>query len=159
MATVAQTACGNARGRLLNDLTATVRCMKDLLISALVTVVLILLFSIVCFPEDMPQRMDGNSPKYPGDSGAVLPGNGSDSVEVILPESQQPSETEGEIESTAASEEIHTEITKEKEDSMNELTAAALIGAAAGVAAVLLGETAALLVAAAWKKIRGGKDG
>jgi hypothetical protein len=158
---MAPTACGNARGRLLNDLTATVRCMKDLLISALVTVVLILLFSIVCFPDDIPFLFDGNSPKYPGDSGTVLPGNGTEIVEVVAPETQQPteSETEGESESAAASEEIHTEIPKEKEDSMNELTAAALIGAAAGVAAVLLGETAALLVAAAWKKIRGGKDG
>lgn len=133
--------------------------MKDLIISALVTVVLILLFSR--FPEDIPKKMDGNSPKYPGDSGTVLPGDGTEVVEVVAPESQQPTEsaTEGESESAVASEEIHTEITKEKEDSMNELTAAALIGAAAGVAAVLLGETAALLVAAAWKKIRGGKDG
>jgi len=150
---MAETAC---RGRLLNDLTATVGWMKDLLISLLAVAVLTLLFSTDGFREDIPPLLDGNSPKYPGDSGTVLPGNGSDSVEVIMPESQQPTdcETEGKQESSTAREEIHTENTKEKEDSMNELTAAALIGAAAGVAAVLLGETAALLVATAWLKIR-----
>lgn len=135
--------------------------MKDLLISLLAVVVLTLLFSTDCFREDIPPLVDGNIPKYPGDSGAVLPGNGAEIVEVVTPETQQPTEgaTEGEQESSAAREGIHIEITKEKEDSMNELMAAALIGAAAGVAALLLGEAAALLVAAAWKKIRGGKDG
>ena len=147
IAEMAETAC---RGRLLNDLRATVSCKKDLVISLLVTVVLILLFSR--FPEDMPPLLDGNSPKYPGDSGTVLPGNGTEIVEVITPETQQPTEsaTEEDNEPTVTSEEILTELSEEKQNSMNDIVLAFWHG----VATVLIGETVALMVAIAWMKIR-----
>ena len=69
-----------------------------------------------------------------------------------MPESQQAAEgaTEGEDESSVASEAIFTETIKEEKDSMNEW----MVAFWHGVAAVLLGECAALLVAAAWLKIR-----
>ena len=139
-----------ARRRLLNDLIATVSCKKDLVISLLATVLLILLFSR--FPEDMPPVYDGNSPKYPGNSGTVLLGYGTEIAEVVIPESQESTEgaTEEDNEPTVASEEVHIEITKEEQKSMNEIVLAFWHG----VAAVLIGEASALLVAVAWMKIR-----
>lgn len=73
-----------------------------------------------------------------------------------MPESQQTAEraTEGENGASVASEAIFTETIKEEQDSMNEVIEAFWSGATVSAAAILLGEAAALLVAAAWMKIR-----
>lgn len=135
--------------------------MKDLLISLILTAILILLFSGLPVAGDMELLRGGIVPEHPGVSGMVLPGGGAD-----MAEASQKTEARGEEPHEApdgsceAEKEIQTETKMEVQSNMD-----GMLFYWQGVATVLIGETVALMIAAAWMKIyiwmksRGGGDG
>ncbi len=124
---------------------------KQFLISIAVIAILGVIFSASNFHAEI-ETPKGSGTQYKGDSGTVVPGNGADPVGVIMPESLTKSEETDEAMSDVASEEIHEEVEEEQKimDGM-------LYAFWHGVAAVLIGEASALVVAFVWMKIRGGK--
>lgn len=134
--------------------------MKELFISLIATLVLIAFFSSIYTPFE-PVSSVGYGDKKPGDSGMVLPGKGSKPAEIMSesPQNKTAEKTDSfvvtseETEPTEESEEIHTETIKEEQNKVDGL----MLAFWHGVAAVLIGEASALLVALAWSKIRGGK--
>jgi hypothetical protein len=134
--------------------------MKNAIVVALLFIVLVAYFSFVCpYPTDAP---NGIGPRYKGDSGMVIPGGSDLPVEVIVEPVVQESPSEQskgestEYEPTEANEETRTEpVSKEEHRNMNGM----LLAFWHGVAAVLIGEISALLVALAWSKIGGDNDG
>lgn len=134
----------------------------DLIISIVLTIVLIVCFShIRNFPEEKLHG-DGYVPTFEGDSGLILPGDGEEMANTSIEPGSIPEFPE---ETEATEKFIHTSaesvcefyeqtqiITREKNE-VNEM----IIAFWHGVAAVLIGEASALMVAFAWMKIRGGK--
>jgi hypothetical protein len=134
--------------------------MKDVFIGLILTLLLIAFFSSIYTPFE-PVSSVGYGDKKPGDSGMVLPGKGSKPAEIMSesPQNKTAEKTDSFVvtseEPTEESEEIHTETIKEEQNKVDGL----MLAFWHGVAAVLIGEASALLVAFAWTKIRGGKDG
>lgn len=137
--------------------------MKDFIVSLILTAMLILLFSICCFPEDLPPLSGGIGTQYLGDSGMVLPGGGADMAEVVMQKEvfvEERHETSAGADD-ATGEQIPVEIEMEVQTNMGDMWLSFWYG----VAAVLLGETVALMVAASWMRIYvrmksgGGKNG
>ena len=141
--------------------------MKDFIISVIILAILIVIFSTGVIPDNLMHL--GVIPQCPGDSGMVMPGNGSDPAEPIVVELQK-NDTEREDnkseESSASSkesgkennngkshEEFYIEITKREQYSMSEI----LVAFWHGAASVLLGEACTLLIIVACKKIFGKK--
>lgn len=126
---------------------------KEFLLVIVVTVLLVAVFSYLDLP--VKETKKPSAMKFKGDSGPVLPGNGTDPVEATIPEIPQ------EIEQTETSEgksegqsiEVHTVI-KEEHNKMDGM----VIAFWHGVAAVLIGGAGALLVAYAWSKIKRGSE-
>ena len=135
--------------------------MKELFISLIATLLLIAFFSSIYTPFE-PVSSVGYGDKKPGDSGMVLPGKGSKPAEIMSESPQNKTaektdsfvvtseETEPTEESEATSEVTSEEI-KEEHNKVDGL----MLAFWHGVAAVLIGEATALLVALAWSKIRG----
>jgi hypothetical protein len=134
---------------------------KEIWISLVLTLILVLVFSIVPI-EELP-TWGGSGTERPGDSDMVLPGKGSIPAEVIMSESQ--CEPTVEVITSESQSEPDVEViencldqTKDdrKEVSMNNM----LVSFWCGVAAVLIGEASALMVAIALvkMKIRGMKN-
>lgn len=140
--------------------------MKNLIISIVLLIALIFYFSCFGYSPMETTNPDGYAPRHKGDSGLIIPGDGELLAEVSFepesaPERLERTEDEqtGEAEVTEitetvteeTSEEIHTEnITKEK----NKMDGV-VIAFWHGVAAVLIGEASALMVAIALLKIKG----
>jgi hypothetical protein len=115
-------------------------------------------------PTEKPNG-NGYGTKHKGDSGLILPGDGEEMANTnIEPESipELPEKTEVAYKNTATEEtteerksesEETTKENKEEHNKVNEM----IIAFWHGVAAVLIGEASALMVAFAWMKIRGGK--
>ena len=122
------------------------------------TLILIAFFSSIYTPFE-PVSSVGYGDKKPGDSGMVLPGKGSKPAEIMSesPQNKTAEKTDSfvvtseETEPTEENEEIHTETIKEEHNKVDGL----MLAFWHGVAAVLIGEASALLVALAWSKIRG----
>ena len=136
--------------------------MKDFFISLLVLALLILLFSTATFPEDTAPMLAGIGKQYPGDYGMVLPGGGADIAEVVTETAAHRAQTHKPSEGTDEAKKGTK--TKNEMEAQNKMDG--MLDYWAGVATVLIGETVALMVAAAWMKIatawmktRGGKDG
>lgn len=128
--------------------------MKDFVIACIVSAILILVFSTVCFPEDILPSLGGFGSQHPGDSGMVLPGKGAKPAEVIMQsEANGTDECEPPGVTNEIKKDIQTENVKEEQEYMGDM----MLVFWHGVAAVLLGETAALMVATAWMKIKGCK--
>lgn len=137
--------------------------MKNLILALSITAVLFSLFSCLDYrPTEKPNGY-GYGTKYKGDSGLILPGNGEEMENTSIEPGSIPELVEKEVvskmeiateatvsetESVAANEKI-----TEEHNKMNEM----IIAFWHGVAAVLIGEASALMVAFAWMKIRGGK--
>lgn len=125
--------------------------MKDSLISLALTIALVALFSFVDCPIEST-RESGSGTQFKGDSGLIIPGDGDLLADTIIePEStpELPEDQTAETEATEVTKDIHTEIIKEEQNKMDGM----LIAFWHGVAAVLIGETIALMVAMAWVKI------
>lgn len=138
--------------------------MKRIVLYLLLTFVLIALFSYFDYRPEEKQIGGGYGPKHKGDSGLILPGDGESLANIMIEPEMIPELSEeqavvskmeitteatvSKTESVATSKEI-----KEEHKKVNEW----MIGLWHGVAAVLIGEASALMVAFAWMKIRGGK--
>ena len=71
--------------------------MKDFIISLIMAVVLIVVFSVFGPKEGTTTPITGFAPAYESDSGTVVPGSGSEPLKVYTPkEMQAPEETEPE---------------------------------------------------------------
>ena len=140
--------------------------MKNFLFALVITAALIGLFSWMDYRQPMAMG-NGSGTKHKGDSGLILPGGGNEMANAsIEPGSipEQTAETEvvvSKIEITidATDSEMESVVSSEKitegKSNMNDI----VLSFWHGVATVLIGETVALMVAVAWMKIRGGKDG
>lgn len=137
--------------------------MKDFVISLILIVILTLLFSTVPLGEVLPSGgIDGTL--RPGDSGMILPGGDAGIAEVDVRREErveEPSETSDGTDEAETGEQIPVEIEMEVQTKMDNMWLFFWYG----VVAVLLGETVALMVAAAWMRILvrvkngGGKNG
>ena len=136
--------------------------MKTTIQSLVITACLIILFSVSNFRVEVFTPSGSYGIQYPGVSGPVLPGDGTDIVEatsqpeVDRTETQEPSENTNEVNSETQTEtEIQTEIEMEVQNKMGDM----MLAFWHGVATVLIGETAALMVAIAYLKIKKSGDG
>lgn len=132
--------------------------MKDLIVGAALTVVLAILFSVF-HTSDLYPAQNGFGTQYPGESGIVLPGGGALPAQVIPEASDEKPQTEtgpaweeipAATDQTTTCEECEEYEGKETDSNMGEL----LISFWHGVAAVLIGETCALAMAAAWLRMK-----
>lgn len=127
--------------------------MQDFIIGIILTVILAVLFSALCpAPVDSALPASGYGPQYPGDSGPVLPGGGALPAEVSASASdterqEPPTAPEETQQTTQPAQEVQT--TTGGNNHMSEMLAFWH-----GVAAVLIGATAALAIATAWMKIQ-----
>lgn len=147
--------------------------MKNLIIALVLTIALSVYFSCFGYCPAETTKQNGFGTQHKGDSGLIIPGDGELLADTVIePESMpersehertdeaevnevaEASEETTEETSEETSEEIHTEILTKEKNKMGGM----LISFWHGVAAVLIGETSALMVAIAWMKIRGGKD-
>lgn len=138
--------------------------MKDFFIALLVTVVLVAIFSSIPAPIEELTKGNGIGTEVPGDSGMVLPGKGSEPAEVIMSESR--CEPTVEVITSESQCEPDVEVIEncldQTEDARGEISMNdMLVSFWCGVAAVLIGETSALMVAIALMKIkiRGDRNG
>ena len=136
--------------------------MKDVFIGLILTLVLIAFFSSIYTPFE--PIVWGSGDKKPGDSDMVLPGKGAKPAEIMSESPQNKTEektdsfvvtSEDPTEESEATSEATSEAIKEEHNKVDGL----MLAFWHGVGAVLIGEASALLVALAWSKIRGGKDG
>ncbi len=71
--------------------------VKDFIISLILAVVLIVVFSVFGPKEGTTTTITGFAPAYESDSGTVVPGSGSEPLKTYMPEEMQtPDETEPE---------------------------------------------------------------
>jgi hypothetical protein len=155
--------------------------VKDVVIAVVVTLILIGIFSTGRFPAGILPPMGNIGTQYPGDSGLVLPGGGSEMAEVVIQpeakrtEARDPSESTYEAEARDPSESTYETEARDPSESTYETEEDAplvieikeenkmdnvLLAFWHGVATVLIGETVALMVAIAWMKIKkGDKNG
>lgn len=135
----------------------------DFVVSLILTIVLIVCFSYFrCCPME---RQNGPGVQQKGDSGLILPGEGEEMAEVNFVtdnkagDKKEPTADKNEVvvskteNTTKAKSEETTQEIKEEQKKVEGL----VLSFWHGVAAVLIGETVALMVACAWMKIRGGK--
>lgn len=124
--------------------------MKDYIIGLVLTAALLLFFSRA---EYLPAERSGT--QTAGEASPVLPGSGSEPVELVIQIAETPEAARNESQETAATETETEEATeaesiKEEQKNMTDM----LIVFWHGVAAVLIGETSVLVVAIAWLKVR-----
>lgn len=130
--------------------------MRDLLTAIILTVVLAVLLSLSApGAVDSTQPADGYGPQYPGDSGPVLPGGAALPAEA----SASASDTERQEPPAAPEETQQTTQPVQTAQAVQATTGgnnhmSEMLAFWHGVAAVLIGATAALAVATAWMKIQ-----
>ena len=123
--------------------------MKDFVFGTVLTAVLVIYFSAAGIAELTPTNRSGT--QLQGESDLVLPGNGEEPVNEVVFQTKEAAESETHnTVSKEAEKEIPFRVFVEKEQGMNDL----LLMFWHGVAAVLIGEASALLVAIVWRKER-----
>lgn len=132
---------------------------RDVLCAVLLVIVLAAVFSLAD-PTAVFMPSNGSNPEWPGNSGTELPGNGTDFVDIIFVDPTQSKslpDAQTQLAETQAAFNKADDLKNKKEDStsMDEM----VIAFWHGVASVLIGEANALLVAMAWSKIRGERNG
>ena len=151
--------------------------MKNLVQTAIMTLILILTISLLDYRPTETAYGGGTGMKYKGNSGLIVPGGGELVAEVSFtpmqtkkqenepPEKTQlteensiPNSTVSEKESVDTNEVASEEITEEHKEEHKKVDML-VISFWHGVAAVLVGGASALLVAFVWTKIRGKNDG
>lgn len=146
--------------------------MKNFIQAMILTMVMIALVSYIDYRPEERANGGGSGMKRKGDSGLIIPGSGELMAEVSFEpmqaekrENEPPEKTESSqaikqatsdktIEETQVTSEEITEELKEEHNKVNGM----IIAFWHGVAAVLIGEASALLVAFVWMKIRGASD-
>ena len=145
--------------------------MKNLIAALALIIALSAIFSCLDYRPMKTAISDGYGAMRKGDSGPVIPGDGDQLADVdILPQSVselsegelKEDESAEEAEATQAIKQVtseestqeHSEEAKEEQRKMGEM----VVVFWHGVAAVLIGESAALMVAIAFMKIKGGKN-
>ena len=133
--------------------------MKDFFCSILLVAVLSVAL-IFADSSAAPMPSYGMGPKQPGNSGMVLPGKGAEPAHMNsseLTRSGRPSSNRIQTKNRQSDpdETVNPENVKEDNASMTEV----MIAFWHGVASVLIGEASALLVAVAWMRIRGDRNG
>ena len=138
--------------------------MKNFVLALILTAALIALFSSFDYRPTEKPTGNGYGTQHKGDSGLIIPGDGEFPANTFIEPETIPEQAEGEqatgsevtkvtTEETQSVSEETTEELKEDHNKVNEM----IIAFWHGVAAVLIGEASALMVAFAWMKIRGGK--
>ena len=129
---------------------------KDFILSMVLFAALSFLFSTTVYAPEA-EDPHGAGTQFLGESGMVVPGEGMEPVTATIPpESQAAAEArDTEPAETAAPDLQVNIINKMEETTMNEIIVAFWHGAGA----ILLGEVAALLMAAAWQKIKAAREG
>jgi len=125
--------------------------MKDVFIGISVTVVLAIGFSLFGLNVP-PYPPGGNGPRFPGDSGTVLPGGGETTEQLAEePFREHTGDKNGHhLETAAETGQFQFIQSKEEHTTMTEM----LVSFWHGVAAVLIGESCALMVAAAYLRMK-----
>lgn len=130
--------------------------MKTAIQSLIVTVGLIILFSTGHPLGNTFKPLGSVGTQYPGDSGIVIPGDGADFAKLVIqPEAskkevQKPSEGSDEVKNEAPAEnETTSEIEMEVQSKIGDM----MLAYWHGVASVLIGEAAAIVVVIAYKKL------
>ena len=145
--------------------------MKNIVQTAILTLVLILMVSLLDYRPDEMAYGGGYGMRFEGNSGLIVPGGGELVAEVSFTpmqaekrENEPPEKTETGERTNEESTEVPTtvseteseEITEEHKEEHKKVDML-VISFWHGVAAVLVGGASALLVAFVWMKIRGGK--
>lgn len=136
--------------------------MKTTIQALIVAIVLIILFS-ASRPLGNPFKPpDGFGVQYPGDSGIVIPGDSADIVEAIAQPKADQTETQKPLENSdgmgskpQTKNEAQTETEMETKTNMGIM----MLAFWHGVASVLIGEMAAIMVAMAYLRIKKAGDG
>ncbi len=130
--------------------------MKDFISTVIITLALIALVSYCDIRSTTEQTGNGYGTKHKGDSGLIIPGDGELLADTIV-ESENATEPLDGVKETPTDnatadklESVQSEIITKEENNMDGI----VLSFWHGVAAVLIGETIALMVACAWMKIR-----
>ena len=135
--------------------------MKTLIYTLVLTIALTAFFSCLGYYPKEDTRNIGSGTQYKGNSGLIIPGGGELLADTIIEPENATEQLDGDeltpTDSTTVSEMemVQTEITTKEKNNMDGM----LLSFWHGVAAVLIGETIALMVACAWMKIRRSDDG
>lgn len=132
---------------------------KDFLIAVVVLALLVAYFSGYSGPWACPEPNGNwtiNSDRAPrkGDTGQVIPGKGAEPA-TVWPDGVELGETGTETEN---SQDIKTDKKAPTEETEEQKMDGMIIAFWHGVAAVLIGEVSAILVALAWTKIKGARE-
>lgn len=131
--------------------------MKNLIYALVLTVALSAYFSCFAYTPMENTMQNGFGTEYKGDTGLIIPGDGEEMAEINYVTDNnvgdKKAQTADKTEAVQKTSEETQETTKEIKEEHNEMDGM-LLSFWHGVAAMLLGETAALMVAAAWMKIR-----
>lgn len=133
--------------------------MKNLIYTLALTVALTAFFSCLGYYPTETKENSGSGTQYKGDSGLIIPGDGEEMANTIIePENAtEPLTGDKETQTDNATadklESVQSEIITKEKNNMDGI----VLSFWHGVAAVLIGETIALMVACAWMKIKGGK--
>lgn len=130
--------------------------MKSVIQTLIVTAGLIIMFSTSHPLGNASKPMGSVGTQYPGDSGIVIPGDGADFTRLVI----QPEASKKEVQKTSeGSDEVKNETRAENETQPGiEMEVQSKMGDMMlafwhGVASVLIGEAAAIVVAAVYKRI------
>lgn len=128
--------------------------MKNLIYTLILSVALTAFFSCLGYYPTETKANSGAGTRYKGDSDLIIPGDGELLAEVIIqPESIPEPAGDEPTEEAKTDEAAMVETSEEIKEEHNRMDGM-LIAFWHGVAAVLIGETVCLMVAAAWMKIR-----
>ena len=131
--------------------------MKDIVLTVLITVALVAGFSTHGSLVESETTPKGYGTQIQGDAGMVIPGDGTEPVMATIPPESEPiaetqtTESESESEPIAPDMQINI-IPKKEETNMTDI----IVAFWHGVAGVLLGEAAAILIALALAKVKKG---
>lgn len=133
--------------------------MNNLIITLVLTIVLIIFFSCLGYYPTETKENSGPGTQFKGDSGLIVPGDGEEMANTIIESENatEPLDGDNETQTDNATadklESVQSEIITKEKNNMDGI----VLSFWHGVAAVLIGETIALMVACAWMKIKGGK--
>lgn len=147
--------------------------MKNFVIAVILTAALIALFSWIDYRQQMFDCVNywqqteptgnGSGTKRKGDSGLIIPGDGEEMANASIEPGSIP---ELPVETEATEKFAHTSVKsvcenydQNQQEITEEYNNMNILEFWHGVAAVLIGEASALMVAFAWMKIRGKNDG
>ena len=131
--------------------------MKRIVLSFLLTAALTALVSYIDYRPSEKPTGDGYVPMFEGDSGLILPGDGEEVANTSIEPGSIPETESTEKFAHTSVKSVCENYDQNQQEITEEYNNMNILEFWHGVAAVLIGEASALLVAFAWMKIRGGK--